>query len=86
MEINQKWNYKECLKFITSVKDDYVGFLHSFYNAESKSRNKKLFYGKAREIKKQIYSLEFEEWRKDKLWEYLNGDIPYEELYWFIYS
>lgn len=27
-----------------------------------------------------LYQLELEEWKKDRIWEYLNGDIEIEEL------
>lgn len=31
-------------------------------------------------LKKQVYSLKFEEWRKDKIIEYIYDDIEYEIL------
>lgn len=30
--------------------------------------------------KVMIYSLDMVEWKRDKIWNYLNGDIEYEEL------
>lgn len=30
--------------------------------------------------KKMIYSLDIASWKHDKLWEFLNGDLEYEEL------
>lgn len=33
-----------------------------------------------REWRNILYQLELEEWKKDRIWEYLNGDIEIEEL------
>ena len=35
-------------------------------------------------LKKQVYALQFEEWKKDKIWEYLNDYEEYEELLKFV--
>lgn len=51
------------------LKDNYECLLMPFF--------------RPREIKcwkKMIYSLDMSESRKDRLWNYLNGDIEYEEL------
>lgn len=33
-----------------------------------------------REWRNILYQLDLEEWKKDRIWEYLNGDIEIEEL------
>lgn len=83
MEFNSNWNYKECLEKISDIKKIYEGIMLSF----SIFKNNKDFYKEAYDIKNKIYSLNFAEydyWKKDKLWEYLNNDIEYVELCKFI--
>lgn len=75
MDVNKEWNYKESLLFIDAVKRKYEGIMLSFSVI-----NKNILL---REIKEDIYSLKFEEWKRDKLWEYLNNDIDYINLWQF---
>lgn len=51
------------------LKDNYECLLMPFFRPRE-----------VRCWKKMIYSLDMSEGRKDKLWNYLNGDIEYEEL------
>ena len=78
--VNNNWNYKECLYFIGDIKNHYEDILRSFsiYGKNQDKRNK------IREIKKSIYDLSFEYWKKDKLWEYINNDIEYIDLWRFV--
>ena len=78
--VDKSWNYKECLYFIGNVKNYYEDIMHSFsvYGKNQDKRNK------IRELKKSIYDLSFEYWKKDKLWEYINNDIEYVELWRFV--
>jgi len=76
-------NYKESLCYIKDLKRRYEGILSSFciYGG-----NKEVFE-QAYKIKRQVYSVKVSEkdyWKKDKLWEYLNNDIEYLELWKFI--
>jgi len=83
MEINSSWSYKECLYYISCIKEKYEGIMSSFCVLGG---NRK-YFEKMIQIKKQIYSLNFgakENWKKDKLWEYLNNDITYTELWAFV--
>lgn len=80
MDVNKEWNYKESLYFINAVKRKYEDIMLSF----SVFNNNKNTDNSLRKIKKDIYSLKFEEWKRDKLWEYLNNDIEYVELCKFI--
>ena len=46
-----------------------------------------MYFEKIIQVKRQIYNLDFgekENWKKDKLWEYLNNDITYTELWAFV--
>jgi len=80
MVINQSCNYKESLYFISDVKRHYEDIMLSFsvYGKNQDKRNK------IREIKKEIYKLNFEQWKKDKLWEYIVDDIKYVDLWRFV--
>lgn len=83
MDVDEKWNYKECLYFIGLVKEKYEGIKRSFCCLGG---NKEYFEAVIK-MKKDIYNLkfgEYEEWKKDKLWEYLNGDIEYIQLWRFV--
>lgn len=83
MEINEKWNYKECLFFISLVKERYMRIMRSF----SPFGGNRECFEQIIEMKKSIYNLQFgeyEEWKKDKLWEYLNDDIEYITLWKFV--
>lgn len=80
MVINQSCNYKESLYFISDVKRHYDSIMLSFsvYGGNIKPRED------IRKLKKEIYSLGFETWKKDKLWEYITNDIEYTELWKFV--
>lgn len=51
------------------LKDNYECLLMPFFRAKE-----------VRCWKTMIYSLNIISWKHDKLWEYLNGDLEYEEL------
>lgn len=71
LNINPNWNYKETIKNIKTLKYEFQNALASF--SYFQLHDKVLF---TYEIKTAIYSLNFETWRKDRIWEYLNHDIP----------
>lgn len=73
--INPNWNYKEILKNLKTLRHEYQNVLASF--SYFQLHEKVLF---VYEIKQSIYSLPFETWRKDRIWEYLNHDIDYTIL------
>ncbi len=80
MQVNQSWNYKESLYYIEYIKRDYEYIMLSF----SVFGGNNEVIQKIRQIKKDIYNLDFEEWKKDKLWEFMNNDVTYNELWSFI--
>ena len=69
IEINVNWTFKEVVLNIEALKSQYKEFLSPFFN------NKKVV-----EWRDKIYALRMEEWRRDRLWEYLNGDIELDVL------
>lgn len=75
IEINPNWNYKQTLKNLRALRLSYDNALCSFSYFQLHERV--LFNY---EIKNAIYSLNFEEWKKDRIWEYLNHDIDFAIL------
>lgn len=66
-EIKEETTFKEIMLNIEAIKTQYKGVLASFSYKETKERN---YY--MRLMKLQIYSLRFERWKIDRLWEYMN--------------
>lgn len=69
MEKNINITFKEIVKNCEELKLRYTESLTPFFNIK-----------KIRLWKSAIYSLKMEEWKKDRIWEYLNGDIDIEVL------
>lgn len=61
--------FKEILQNAEALKTRYQGFLSPFFNVE-----------KIVEWRDYIYSLPIEEWKSDRIWEYLNDDITLDKL------
>lgn len=70
LNINPNWNFKELVGNLKALRSEYDGILcfFSYYDLHEKV----LFQAK---IKQLIYSYPFEEWKKDRVWEYMNHDI-----------
>lgn len=73
MEINQDWNFKEIVSVLKSLKEQYWEKVRSFSYFDL---HEKVVY--MRNFRDEIYKLDFEEWKKDKIWDYINN---YEFLY-----
>ena len=73
--LNEKNNFKVIIDNIEVIKVQFVGVITSFSCFEEEQ---KLIY--IQKIRKQVYSLKFPEWQRDRIWEYLNGDLPIEKL------
>lgn len=75
MKFNVDWTYNEVIEHAEAIKSYYKDTLASFLWHEGVKRV--LFM---RDMKWKIYDLKFEEWRKDKIWAYLNDDEPFLAL------
>jgi len=71
--INPSWSFRECVKNIWTLKSQYQEVLMSF----SFLKNSKVETEFIRETRNSIYLLPYDEWKKDKLWEFMNDDIEY---------
>ena len=69
--VDPNWNYKDTLKNLRALRKSYDESLRSF--SYFNLHDKVIFIYS---IKQSIYSLPFETWRKDRIWEYMNHDIP----------
>lgn len=67
-EINPNWSYKETLKHIKALKRQYRSLLTSFSYFDL--HLKVLYMQKMRD---SIYALKFEEWKRDRIWEFMNN-------------
>ena len=77
--INPNWTFKQTIENVEVIKSQMGDIIASFWYFDLK---KEIDF--IRNLKKQIYSLKFEEWKRDKIWEYINGYEYYEELVKFI--
>lgn len=67
MEIKKDWNFKEVVNNLKEIKKSYKEKVRSFSYYEL--HEKVLYIRKVRNI---IYSFNFKEDKKDKIWEYIN--------------
>lgn len=77
--INPNWTFKETIENVEVIKSQMGDIIASFWYFDLKKEVDFI-----RNLKKQIYSLKFEEWKRDKIWEYIDGYEYYEELVKFI--
>ena len=61
--------FKEILQNAEALKTRYQGFLSPFFNVE-----------RIVEWRDYVYSLPIEEWKSDRIWEYLNDDITLDKF------
>ena len=73
LNINQNWTFKEVVDNLESLRTDYEGILATFSYFDL--HEKVLFLKNTRD---SFYSLNLQDWEKDKIWSYMNG---FEFLY-----
>lgn len=66
--INPEWTFKEVVENIEVVKSQTEGIIASFSSYEIK---KQIWF--KRQLRNKIYSLKFEEWKKDRIIECIYG-------------
>lgn len=74
--VDNNWTFEEAVNNIKTLKTQYEKVLASFSYFEFKE---KLEFKK--NVKRSIYNLKMSEWKKDKLWEYMNDDIEIDVLF-----
>ena len=73
--IDSGWTFNDVVSNIEALKNQYNGFLTSFSVFERKKALQLM-----RQFKTKIYSLHFEEYKRNLIWRYINDEIEYEEL------
>ena len=76
VKINENWTYKELVDNIEALKTQINGVLASFSCYEIK-----LSIQYRKQLRKDIYALKFEEWKKERILEYIYDDIGKDVLY-----
>lgn len=76
MKKNDKLDFENIIKNIDNIKSEYKRILESFSYYEQK---KKILF--MRKLKKHIYSLGCDEWKSDRIWDYLN-DYEDVQIFW----
>ena len=74
-QLNQNWNFKECVNNIKALKQQYASVLMSFSYFESRERG-----GIILDLRNNIYSLNIIYWQRNLLWDYLNDNLTFEQL------
>lgn len=67
--IDPNWTFKQTVSNIGALRTQYKGILCSFSYFKLHDKVKAI-----RDFRNAIYSLNFEEWKKDRIWDCLNGD------------
>ena len=75
LSVDTNINFKEIVDNIEIMRDDYHKMIASFSVFERKKGIEL-----CKKFKKEFYSLNFEEYKKDLVWRYINDEIEYEEL------
>lgn len=73
--VNIDTKFDDVVLNIKTLKENYNCSLASFRYFEKKQL---IEYKKS--IRNNVYSLQFEEWKKDKIWNFLNGFEEFETL------
>lgn len=73
IDVNAKFD--DVILNIKTLKENYNSSLASFRYFE-----KKQLIEYKKNIRNNVYSLQFEEWKKDKIWNFLNGFEEFETL------
>lgn len=73
--VNIDTKFDDVVLNIKTLKENYNRSLASFRYFEKKQL---IEYKKS--IRNNVYSLQFEEWKKDKIWDFLNGFEEFETL------
>ena len=76
IEFNENWTFCEMVENIEALKTQINGVLASFSCYEIK-----LSIQYRKQLRKDIYALKFEEWKKERILEYIYDDIGIDVLY-----
>ena len=75
LNINTSWTFKELVENIEVIKSQVWDIITSFSYFDIK---KEVDF--KRRLRKTIYSFKFEEWRRDRILEYIYNDVEFDVL------
>ena len=75
LHIDLSWTFNDFINNLEALTFQYREVVASF--SYKQIREETLFI---RQTRNTIYSFNFEEWKKDRIWEVLNNDFDIEEL------
>ena len=75
LNINPNWTYKDMVKNVRALRTQYEGILCSFSYFHKHDKVKFI-----KETRKKFYSLGYDDYRKNIVWEYMNHCEPYCRL------
>ena len=75
ININTNWTFKELVENIEVIKSQIWDIITSFSYFDIK---KEVDF--KRRLRKTIYSFKFEEWRRDRILEYIYNDVEFDVL------
>lgn len=75
LNIDLNWTFKDFINNLEALTFQYREVVASFSSKQLQEET--LFIRRTRKI---IYSFNFEEWKKDRIWEVLNNDFDVDEL------
>lgn len=75
LNINTNWTFKELVENIEVIKSQIWDIITSFSYFDIK---KEIDF--KRRLRKTIYSFKFEEWRRDRILEYIYNDVEFDVL------
>lgn len=75
ININTNWTFKELVENIEVIKSQIWDIITSFSYFDIK---KEVDF--KRRLRRTIYSFKFEEWRRDRILEYIYNDVEFDVL------
>lgn len=75
LNINTSWTFKELVENIEVIKSQIWDIITSFSCFDIKKE-----FDFKRRLRKTIYSFKFEEWRRDRILEYIYNDVEFDVL------
>lgn len=77
--IDPSWTFRELVRNARRLKQEYI-FCLTFFSYDYTFDELKYRNNIIRELKRNLYALNIEEWKIDKVWEYMNEDLTHDLL------
>lgn len=77
--IDPSWTFRDLVRNARRLKQDY-SFCLTFFSYDYTYEELKYRNDIIRKLKRNLYALDIEEWKIDKVWEYMNEDLTHALL------